>query len=76
MKMFKYLTSQQLFEFRQTAIEVLINSLHLLGSSEKTKVSYILFNVLKSHDHKLQETTYNCLKSHGSKLLLQIKMVK
>lgn len=75
MKMFKDLTSYQLYDFRQTAMNVIVNSFNFLTKQKRIKVSYIIFNILRGSDLKLQEITYQYLKSSSSKLLLERKMV-
>jgi hypothetical protein len=73
--MIKCLTFDELVEYRQTALQVLVNCLHFLKQQDKIKVFRILLNELKSSNLKVQEAAYQCLKSCNSKMLLQLNMV-
>lgn len=74
-KIFKSLTTQQLFEFRQTAIQVLIKCVDFLTQQEKIKVFRILFDALRNPEITIREKVYNCLKSCDLSLVLEMRMV-
>lgn len=73
--MIKCLSFDELIEFRQTAMQVLVNCLNFLKQQDKIKVFRIILNELKSSDLKSQEAAYQCLKSSNLKMLLQLNMV-
>lgn len=68
MKTFENFTSQQIHEFRLTAIKVLANCHNYLEGSNKLKVFKILLNSLASSSHEFQETVYQCLQVCSTKL--------
>lgn len=74
-KMLKKLTSNQLFEFREVAMQVLVNCLTFLTQTKKKKVFKIVLKSLRSSDLKRQETAYQCLKSRHTKLFVPKSMV-
>lgn len=74
-KMFKCLTSNQIIEFRQTALQVLVNCLSISKRSIKKEIFSILLNALKSPNLELQETTYQRLKCANYNQFVPIKMV-
>lgn len=76
MKMFKGLTPHQLFEFRITAMQVLVNCHRYLVQPKKIDVFRILLNALRNSNHDIQKTAYECLKHCNKNLLiLQKRMV-
>lgn len=75
-KMFKCLTSTQLFEFRQTAMEVLVHSSTFMANSDNILIFEIFLNALMSSDFKMQEIVYQCLESRSINMIIELKMVK
>jgi len=75
-KMFKCLTSTQLFEFRRTAMEVLVHSSTFMANSDNILIFEIFLNALMSSDLKMQEIVYQCLESRSINLIIELKMVK
>lgn len=74
--MFKCLTSTQLFEFRQTAMQVLVHCSSFMPNSDNILIFEIFLNALLSSDIKMQEIVYRCLESRCVNLMIEIKMVK
>lgn len=74
-KMFKCLTSTQLFEFRQTAMEVLVHCSSFMANSDNILIFEIFLNALMSSDIKMQEIVYRCLESRSINLIIELKMV-
>lgn len=75
-KMLKSLTSTQLFEFRKTAMEVLVHCSSFMENSDNILIFEIFLNALMSSDIKMQEIVYQCLKSRSINLIIELKMVK
>ncbi|XP_029341770.1 transformation/transcription domain-associated protein isoform X2 [Acyrthosiphon pisum] len=74
-KMLECLTSTQLFEFRQTAMEVLVHCSSFMENSDNILIFEIFLNALMSSDIKMQEIVYQCLKSRSINLIIELKMV-
>jgi len=74
-KMFKCLTSTQLFEFRQTAMEVLVHCSTFMANSDNILIFEIFLNALMSSDFKMQEMVYRCLESRSINMIIELKMV-
>lgn len=74
--MLKSLKSNQLLEFRQLAMHVLVNSLSYLTLDKQKKIFHVLLCTLQSPNENLQETAYTCLKNViNTKLYIDIAMV-
>lgn len=68
MKMFQHLTTKQLSEFQETAMQVLVNCLAFLKRPKKIEVFKVCLDALRSPNIELQEIAYQCLKSSSNKL--------
>ncbi|XP_025202207.1 transcription-associated protein 1-like [Melanaphis sacchari] len=74
-KMFKCLSSTQLFEFRQVAMQVLVHCSSFMTNSDNILIFEIFLNALMSSDIKMQEIVYQCLESRSINLIIELKMV-
>lgn len=74
--MLKCLTSNQLLEFHQLAMHVLVNCLSFLTPNKQKQIFHIILFTLQSPNKKLQETAYTCLRnSCNTKLYMDREMV-
>jgi len=74
--MFKCLTSTQLFEFRQTAMDVLVHCSSFISNSNNILIFELFLNALMSSDINMQEIVYQCLESRSSNMMIELKMVR
>lgn len=73
--MFNSLTSYELLEFRQLAMQVLVNCLSCFTQNIQNQILNIIWKKLQSPNKKLQETAYLCLINSNAKLFIETTMV-
>ncbi|VVC36854.1 Hypothetical protein CINCED_3A003660 [Cinara cedri] len=68
--MFMGHTSKELYEYRKTVIQVLVNCISFFKYNEKKVLKLFLNMLINSDDQKLQEMVYQCLKLHTHRTIL------